>query len=66
MLKNCPAKSSSTFGCWITATVLEYILTTDKRGDLPKKMTDMYSLFLMVQTSREIKYHEGHERNPQE
>ncbi|XP_035989526.1 NLR family CARD domain-containing protein 3-like [Fundulus heteroclitus] len=53
--------------CWITATVLEDMLTTEQRGELPKTMTDMYSHFLLVQTRRKNnKYHEGHERSPQE
>ncbi|MEQ2235046.1 hypothetical protein ILYODFUR_037612 [Ilyodon furcidens] len=53
--------------CWITATVLENMLTTEQRGELPKTMTDMYSHFLLVQTKRKKnKYHEGHERSPQE
>ncbi|KAM9321822.1 uncharacterized protein KZ484_021850 isoform 5-T5 [Pholidichthys leucotaenia] len=53
--------------CWITATVLEHMLTTEQRGELPKTLTDMYSHFLLVQTKRKKnKYHEGHERSPQE
>ncbi|KAM9306120.1 NACHT, LRR and PYD domains-containing protein 12-like, partial [Pholidichthys leucotaenia] len=53
--------------CWITATVLEHMLTTEQRGELPKTLTDMYSHFLLVQTKRkEKKYHEGHETSPQE
>ncbi|KAM9313577.1 protein NLRC3-like [Pholidichthys leucotaenia] len=53
--------------CWITATVLEHMLTTKKRGELPKTLTDMYSHFLLVQTKRKKKkYHEGHETSPQE
>ncbi|KAM4538407.1 NACHT, LRR and PYD domains-containing protein 3-like isoform 7-T11 [Fundulus diaphanus] len=53
--------------CWITATVLENMLTTEQRGELPKTMTDMYSHFLLVQTRRkENKYHGGHGRSPQE
>ncbi|XP_047216081.1 NLR family CARD domain-containing protein 3-like isoform X2 [Girardinichthys multiradiatus] len=53
--------------CWITATVLENMLTTEHRGELPKTMTDMYSHFLLVQTRRKKnKYHEGHERSPRE
>ncbi|XP_030605474.1 protein NLRC3-like [Archocentrus centrarchus] len=32
--------------CWITATVLEHMLTTEQRGELPKTLTDMYSHFL--------------------
>ncbi|XP_015255093.1 PREDICTED: protein NLRC3-like, partial [Cyprinodon variegatus] len=53
--------------CWITATVLENLLTTEQRGELPKTMTDMYSHFLLVQTrKKKNKYHEGHETSPQE
>ncbi|XP_035984623.1 NLR family CARD domain-containing protein 3-like [Fundulus heteroclitus] len=53
--------------CWITATVLENMLTTEQRGELPKTMTDMYSHFLLVQTRRKKnKYHGGHERSPEE
>uniref|UniRef100_A0A3P8RHG7 NACHT domain-containing protein n=1 Tax=Astatotilapia calliptera TaxID=8154 RepID=A0A3P8RHG7_ASTCA len=53
--------------CWITATVLEHMLTTEQRGELPKTLTDMYSHFLLVQTKRKKnKYHEGHEMSPQE
>uniref|UniRef100_A0A669ETQ1 B30.2/SPRY domain-containing protein n=1 Tax=Oreochromis niloticus TaxID=8128 RepID=A0A669ETQ1_ORENI len=53
--------------CWITATVLEHMLTTEQRGQLPKTLTDMYSHFLLVQTKRKKnKYHEGHETSPQE
>nr|WPK86595.1 NLRC3-like protein 13 [Sebastes schlegelii] len=51
--------------CWITATVLDHMLTTDQRGELPKTLTDMYSHFLLVQTKRKKqKYGEGpRERN---
>ncbi|XP_050925813.1 NACHT, LRR and PYD domains-containing protein 12 isoform X5 [Lates calcarifer] len=53
--------------CWITATVLEHMLTTDQRGELPKTLTDLYSHFVMVQTKRKKhKYDEGHETSPQE
>uniref|UniRef100_A0A3P9CZK7 NACHT, LRR and PYD domains-containing protein 12-like n=1 Tax=Maylandia zebra TaxID=106582 RepID=A0A3P9CZK7_9CICH len=53
--------------CWITATVLEHMLTTEQRGELPKTLTDMYSHFLLVQNKRKKnKYHEGHETSPQE
>ncbi|XP_037616181.1 NACHT, LRR and PYD domains-containing protein 14-like, partial [Sebastes umbrosus] len=53
--------------CWITATVLDHMLTTDQRGELPKTLTDMYSHFLFVQTKRKKqKYGKGHETSPQE
>ncbi|KAI3376849.1 hypothetical protein L3Q82_000105 [Scortum barcoo] len=80
-MKICPAESSHTsrhpglstscvksqFFCWITATVLDHMLTTDQRGELPKTLTDLYSHFLLVQTKRKKqKYDEGHETSPQE
>ncbi|XP_023181925.1 NACHT, LRR and PYD domains-containing protein 3-like isoform X4 [Xiphophorus maculatus] len=53
--------------CWITATVLENMLTSEQRGELPKTMTDMYSHFLLVQTKRKKnKYHGGDARTSQE
>ncbi|XP_017157278.1 protein NLRC3-like [Poecilia reticulata] len=53
--------------CCITATVLENMLTSEQRGELPKTMTDMYSHLLLVQTTRKKnKYHGGHETSPQE
>ncbi|XP_030281544.1 protein NLRC3-like, partial [Sparus aurata] len=53
--------------CWITATVLDHMLTTDQRGELPKTLTDMYSHFLLVQTKRKKQnYDEGRETSPQE
>ncbi|XP_060943880.1 protein NLRC3-like [Limanda limanda] len=53
--------------CWISATVLDHMLTTDQRGELPKTLTDLYSHFLLVQTKRKNnKYGEGHETTPQQ
>ncbi|XP_030253991.1 NLR family CARD domain-containing protein 3-like [Sparus aurata] len=53
--------------CWITATVLDHMLTIDQRAELPKTLTDMYSHFLLVQTKRKKqKYDEGRETSPQE
>ncbi|KAM4597852.1 NACHT, LRR and PYD domains-containing protein 3-like [Polymixia lowei] len=44
--------------CWITATVLEHVLRTDKRGEMPKTLTEMYIHFLVVQTIQgNVKYH---------
>ncbi|XP_075323185.1 NACHT, LRR and PYD domains-containing protein 12-like isoform X7 [Odontesthes bonariensis] len=52
--------------CWITATVLEHMLTPEQRAELPKTTTDMYSRFLLVQTQRKKnKYHQGPEAGPQ-
>ncbi|XP_034150821.1 NLR family CARD domain-containing protein 3-like [Esox lucius] len=43
--------------CWIVATILEHMLTTDDKGELPKTLTDMYSHFLVFQsTHRNVKY----------
>ncbi|XP_024118542.1 NACHT, LRR and PYD domains-containing protein 12 [Oryzias melastigma] len=48
--------------CWITAVVLEHMMATEKIGDLPTTMTDLYSHFLMVQTKRKKnKYHQEQE-----
>ncbi|KAM9344072.1 protein NLRC3-like isoform 2-T2 [Pholidichthys leucotaenia] len=50
--------------CWITAAVLEHMLSTEQRGELPKTLTDMYSHFLLVQTKmKNCKYHQ---MSPQE
>uniref|UniRef100_UPI003AB0FA65 protein NLRC3-like isoform X2 n=1 Tax=Centroberyx gerrardi TaxID=166262 RepID=UPI003AB0FA65 len=38
--------------CWITATVLEHVLKTSERGDLPKTLTEMYIHFLVVQSKQ--------------
>ncbi|XP_071391129.1 protein NLRC3-like isoform X2 [Centroberyx affinis] len=44
--------------CWITATVLEHVLKTSERGDLPKTLTEMYIHFLVVQSKlQNVKYH---------
>ncbi|XP_071321110.1 protein NLRC3-like [Trachinotus anak] len=53
--------------CWITATVLEHMLTTEQRGELPQTLTDLFSHFLLVQTMRKkLKYDEGHETSSQQ
>ncbi|KAM7011936.1 protein NLRC3-like [Tautogolabrus adspersus] len=53
--------------CWITATVLEHMMSTEQRGELPKTLTDLYSHFLLVQTKRKKhKYDEGHQVSPHE
>ncbi|XP_062299568.1 NACHT, LRR and PYD domains-containing protein 12-like [Scomber scombrus] len=46
--------------CWITATVLEDMLTPDQRGELPKTLTEMYSHFLVVQTKMKRQKYEAH------
>ncbi|XP_058486442.1 NACHT, LRR and PYD domains-containing protein 12-like isoform X3 [Solea solea] len=53
--------------CWISATVLEHMLTTEQRGELPKTLTDLYSHFLLVQTKwKKNKYDKGRETSPRE
>ncbi|XP_029938941.1 NLR family CARD domain-containing protein 3-like [Salarias fasciatus] len=54
--------------CWITATVLEDMSSTDQREQLlPKTVTDLYSGFLLVQTNKKrLKYVQGPEVGPQE
>ncbi|XP_073335051.1 NACHT, LRR and PYD domains-containing protein 3-like [Pagrus major] len=51
--------------CWITATVLENVLKTRKRGELPKTLTEMYIQFLVVQSKmKNVKYDGGAETDP--
>ncbi|XP_055085678.1 NLR family CARD domain-containing protein 3-like isoform X2 [Periophthalmus magnuspinnatus] len=51
--------------CWIAATVLEHVLKSRKRGELPKTLTQMYIHFLVVQAKlKNIKYEEGSETDP--
>ncbi|XP_071378219.1 protein NLRC3-like [Centroberyx affinis] len=51
--------------CWITATVLEHVLRTDERGEMPKTLTKMYTLFLVVQSKlANVKYHGRAETDP--
>ncbi|XP_051812172.1 NACHT, LRR and PYD domains-containing protein 3-like [Acanthochromis polyacanthus] len=48
--------------CWITATVLEKLLRTRERGDLPRTLTEMFIQHLLVQTKvKKIKYDRGAE-----
>ncbi|KAM8721918.1 protein NLRC3-like [Acanthopagrus schlegelii] len=48
--------------CWITATVLEDVLKTRRRGELPKTLTEMYIHFLVVQSKvKKVKYDRGAE-----
>ncbi|XP_071402443.1 protein NLRC3, partial [Centroberyx affinis] len=51
--------------CWITATVLEHVLKTSERGEMPKTLTEMYIHFLVVQSKQgNVKYHGGAETDP--
>ncbi|XP_056092864.1 NLR family CARD domain-containing protein 3-like isoform X2 [Rhinichthys klamathensis goyatoka] len=45
--------------CWISATVLEKMLSEAERGEIPKTLTQMYTHFLMAQISiKDTKYNE--------
>uniref|UniRef100_A0A3P8NQT7 B30.2/SPRY domain-containing protein n=2 Tax=Astatotilapia calliptera TaxID=8154 RepID=A0A3P8NQT7_ASTCA len=51
--------------CWITATVVEDVLKTKKRRELPKNLTEMYIHFLVVQAKvKKVKYDGGFETDP--
>uniref|UniRef100_A0A3B4TYD4 Protein NLRC3-like n=1 Tax=Seriola dumerili TaxID=41447 RepID=A0A3B4TYD4_SERDU len=51
--------------CWITATVLEEVMKTRRRGELPKTLTEMYIHFLVVQLKlKNVKYDGGSETDP--
>ncbi|XP_041825051.1 NACHT, LRR and PYD domains-containing protein 14-like [Melanotaenia boesemani] len=51
--------------CWITATVLEDVLETRERAELPKTLTEMYIHFLVVQTKvKRVKFDGGAETDP--
>ncbi|XP_062413364.1 protein NLRC3-like [Pungitius pungitius] len=51
--------------CWITAGVLEDVLKTRERRDLPKTLTEMYIHFLVVQSKvKKVKYDGGAETDP--
>ncbi|XP_055082583.1 NACHT, LRR and PYD domains-containing protein 14-like [Periophthalmus magnuspinnatus] len=51
--------------CWIAATVLEHVLKSRERGELPKTLTQMYIHFLVVQAKvKNIKYEGASETDP--
>ncbi|KAM3869064.1 protein NLRC3-like [Diretmus argenteus] len=51
--------------CWITNTVLNHVLTTNQRGEMPNTLTEMYIHFLVVQTKQgNVKYHGRAETDP--
>uniref|UniRef100_A0A8C6SX16 NACHT, LRR and PYD domains-containing protein 12-like n=1 Tax=Neogobius melanostomus TaxID=47308 RepID=A0A8C6SX16_9GOBI len=51
--------------CWILSTVLEHVLKTRERAELPKTLTQMYIHFLVVQAKvKNIKYGGGSETDP--
>ncbi|XP_041812350.1 NACHT, LRR and PYD domains-containing protein 12-like isoform X2 [Chelmon rostratus] len=51
--------------CWIAATVVEDVLNTNDRGELPKNLTQMYILFLLHQSKlASVKYYGRAETDP--
>ncbi|XDV33596.1 hypothetical protein PO909_003968, partial [Leuciscus waleckii] len=46
--------------CWISATVLEEMLSEAERGEIPKTLTQMYTHFLIIQTN--IKHEKDYEK----
>ncbi|XP_048018097.1 NACHT, LRR and PYD domains-containing protein 3-like [Megalobrama amblycephala] len=47
--------------CWISATVLEKMLSEAESGEIPKTLTQMYTHFLILQTN--IKHDKDYEKN---
>ncbi|CAM4721262.1 unnamed protein product [Leuciscus chuanchicus] len=47
--------------CWISATVLEKMLSEAESGEIPKTLTQMYTHFLILQTK--IKHEKDYEKN---
>ncbi|XP_051718660.1 NACHT, LRR and PYD domains-containing protein 12-like isoform X4 [Ctenopharyngodon idella] len=47
--------------CWISATVLEKMLSKAESGEIPKTLTQMYTHFLILQTN--IKHEKDYEKN---
>ncbi len=46
--------------CWISATVLEKMMSRAETGEIPKTLTQMYTHFLIIQTS--IKHEKDYEK----
>ncbi|XP_067084677.1 protein NLRC3-like isoform X3 [Osmerus mordax] len=50
---------------WITVTVLEHMLRTEKKEKMPKTLTEMYTAFLVLQTiQKKVKYAGKTETDP--
>uniref|UniRef100_A0A673IQ97 Si:dkey-23k10.2 n=1 Tax=Sinocyclocheilus rhinocerous TaxID=307959 RepID=A0A673IQ97_9TELE len=47
--------------CWISATVLEKMLSQAESGEIPKTLTQMFTHFLIIQTN--IKHEKDYEKN---
>ncbi|KAM3877137.1 protein NLRC3-like [Diretmus argenteus] len=51
--------------CWITNTVLNHVLATNQRAEMPNTLTEMYIHFLVVQSKQgNVKYHGKAETDP--
>ncbi|XP_030646343.1 NACHT, LRR and PYD domains-containing protein 12-like [Chanos chanos] len=46
--------------CWISATVLERMLSEAESGEIPKTLTQMYTHFLIFQIKQRNEKYEGH------
>ncbi|XP_030646335.1 NACHT, LRR and PYD domains-containing protein 3-like [Chanos chanos] len=52
--------------CWISATVLETMLSEAEKGEIPKTLTQMYAHFLFFQIKQQNQKYDGHyEMDPQ-
>ncbi len=47
--------------CWISAAVLEKMLSQAESGEIPKTLTQMYTYFLIIQTN--IRHEKDYEKN---
>ncbi|XP_031677441.1 NLR family CARD domain-containing protein 3-like isoform X3 [Oncorhynchus kisutch] len=53
--------------CWISATVFEHMLSTDKRREMPKTLTETFTHFVLIHTSpKNQKCHGKDEMDQQE
>eukprot|EP00063_Salmo_salar_P083063 XP_014057898.1 PREDICTED: protein NLRC3-like [Salmo salar] len=52
--------------CWISAIVLEHILSIDKRREMPTTLTEMSIHFLLIQTSLKNRKYHGRDEMDQE
>ncbi|XP_030623002.1 uncharacterized protein LOC115806445 [Chanos chanos] len=51
--------------CWLSATVLENVMSDAGEGEIPKTLTEMYTHFLLIQISlKNKKYHGATAENP--